>query len=78
MNLYRLDYLTPEGATGEAVHDWRGDYLARSAATARTDASTAAQAAGAPVAITRISGGGSMKRTGIAHPDGRITRPEAR
>jgi len=60
MNLYRLDYLAPDGST-DACTDWRGDYLSRQYAQARTDAKKIGDATGAVIQITRISGAGSMK-----------------
>jgi hypothetical protein len=60
MNLYRLDYESPDG-TLTAVSDWRGDYLTRSHATARADALKLACETGVVIRCTRISGAGAMK-----------------
>lgn len=59
MNLYRLDFLDPDGQT-RPVLDFLGERLTRHYATARADAKDLGDRTGRVVRITRISGGGSL------------------
>lgn len=72
MNLYRLDY--PDLRSLTITNNVGMPYLTRSAAKARADAIELAQRKLRRVAVTRISGAGSMKHTLTAHPSGRVTR----
>lgn len=78
MNLYRLDYLSPDGVA-TPVYDplWPGNWLSRHASYARETAIRIAQETGAIVQVTRISGAGAMKPTLLASGEtGRCHRPK--
>lgn len=79
MNLYRLDYVSPDGAT-EAVYDplWRGAFLTQRATYARERAIHIAAETRRDVQITRISGAGTLKPTLVVDGiTGRCHRPKS-
>jgi hypothetical protein len=75
MSLYRLDYIDSEGRATHSVRDLilGGDALYRRHSAALARAKTESRDGGEGVALTRISGGGAMRRMLIAR-DGRVTR----
>lgn len=71
MNLYRLDYESPNGDL-EPVTDILGPVLLKHWPTVRQQALALANNTGAVVRITRISGAGALKV--VAHASGETHR----
>lgn len=78
MNLYRLDYESPDGTLTPVIGPVMRDYLTRYLSTAREDALRLANETGAVIRITRISGAGTLtpilRASGETHRIHRVKR----
>ena len=70
MNLYRLDYMNPDGTVRAPVRDLCGDYLTTAYAKARRRAIETPGVIG----VTRIGTAGHLRLVAVVGDDGRVHR----